>query len=150
MSEKEAMKIPAGFVNWMERDRVDRIEVAITPCRSGIVPHLAVVGGIVKWGNFPLYTHVTGEPCLVGGYTVQCREEEVIQELVAHANKHLPPGTRYEIRKHLPENYGRTHTISWYACETMDDIEPWVSPNRPEYQVAIGMTLMARRIAGEP
>lgn len=65
--------------------------------------------------------------------TITVDEKEVRDFLRADAEQHLQPGTRFEIRKQYPNNFGRTHGMAWYRNAAMDKREDWGRvPMQPE------------------
>ena len=68
------------------------------------------------------------------------------------AKKHLPPGTRYEIRLSFPMNYGRRRDIAWYSRPTeMAKIEDWTDHlhyRGAPYDALRGFYLVGRQTIG--
>ena len=73
-------------------------------------------------------------------------EADVIAALHAAARERLPPGTRYELRKKTPSNYGRTKGIAWYRHVLMDR-EPTWDAVPPTFINEGGYYLMGRFVA---
>jgi len=57
--------------------------------------------------------------------TISLNERDLIEYLHADAARHLPPNTRYEIRKRVPGNFGRSRGMAWYRNKAMDKRERW-------------------------
>ena len=51
--------------------------------------------------------------------------EDVRQELIASARKHLPEGRRFEIRQRAPYDFGRSLGMAWYSHVDMQDVPDW-------------------------
>lgn len=67
---------------------------------------------------------------LWGALTLDVRQVEAF--LRADAMQHLPPNTRYELRRSTL-NYGRTHGMCWYRNDAMVNREEWGRvPSKPE------------------
>jgi hypothetical protein len=64
--------------------------------------------------------------------TISLNERDLIEYLHADAERHLQPDTRYEIRRRIPANYGRSHGMAWYRNKAMDKREKWGF--RPEFE----------------
>lgn len=48
------------------------------------------------------------------------------------AQEYLPPGTLYEVRASLPEDFGRTWTVCFYQRDTLDArLVPYMPGSRP-------------------
>lgn len=78
------------------------------------------------------------------GYTIHVDEDDAIRCLRDDAEDVLPPDTRYEIRKKIASNYGRSKGIAWYHISTFSEVEPWVSPSEPTIQPEGGYVLVSR------
>lgn len=75
--------------------------------------------------------------------TIAVNEDEVRAFLMADAEQCLEPGTRYQIRKKIPEFYGRTHGMAWYRNAAMDKAETWGRvPPKPEFTAEGGYYLL--------
>lgn len=75
--------------------------------------------------------------------TIAVDEAEVRAFLMADAEQCLEPGTRYQIRKKIPEFYGRTHGMAWYRNAAMDKAETWGRvPPKPEFTAEGGYYLL--------
>lgn len=82
-------------------------------------PRPAERGQAIEWG----WIQVGRE--LGIGYTSTVDIEDVKRCLHADAARELPPGTRYELRKRSPNNYGRTNGMAWYWLIDFDKAESW-------------------------
>lgn len=143
---KEIGHIKCGFESWLEK-KSKMVRLPITPIHDGGNDPFApaqIIGGSFRWGSFPEHTYVAGEATLIGGFTIHTDEVEVRKALEASANQVLHPGKRYEIRKELPMNFGKTHGMVWISVAWMDEINPWESPEEPLYVADIGVYLIAR------
>lgn len=66
--------------------------------------------------------------------TITVDENDLRQFLIADAADHLKPGQRFEIRRKVPQNMGRTHGMAWYRNDAMDKRETWGRvPIKPEH-----------------
>lgn len=73
----------------------------------------------------------TGPLELWGAISVD--EHEVREFLHADAEQSLKPGQRYELRRKIPDNYGRSHGMAWYRNAAMDKRDEWGRvPIKPE------------------
>jgi hypothetical protein len=57
--------------------------------------------------------------------TITVNEVDVRVYLIADAARTLKPGQRFEVRKMIPSNYGRTFGMAWYRNDAMDKRESW-------------------------
>lgn len=79
------------------------------------VVHLGRAGNIDLWGVLDLHT------------------EDAIAYLKASAAEALPPGSRFEIRKHVGLNLGATKGHAWYRTAGMDQAAEWgYVPEKPQ------------------
>lgn len=71
------------------------------------------------------------------------------EKLIGFANCELPAGTRFEIRRTLPEDYGRRHEMAWYSSSPMQEREEFeigdIDP--PVYDPALGLYLHGKYIS---
>jgi hypothetical protein len=59
-------------------------------------------------------------------------DDDLKRYLIVDAENTLEPGQRFEIRKQIPHNYGRTHGMAWYRNDAMDKREAWgFAPHLP-------------------
>lgn len=75
--------------------------------------------------------------------TIAVDEADVREFLIADAGRSLKPRSRFELRRKIPENYGRTHGMAWYRNDAMDKAETWGNvPATPSYAAAGGYYLV--------
>jgi len=66
--------------------------------------------------------------------TITVDPDDVISYLKADAALHLKPSQRFEVRRKIPDNFGRTHGMAWYRNDAMEKRESWGRvPSKPEY-----------------
>ncbi len=79
-------------------------------------------GGGFQYGAIPLGENLNNE---VVWAVLEVDEAELASFLRAQAHQNLPPGTRYEIRKGIPSNFGGTKQMAWYRNASMAGISDW-------------------------
>lgn len=78
-------------------------------------------GNAIDYG----WTEVKGEGSPRIGYIVVIDMDEAMAALKADAARFLPPSTRFELRRRLPANDGRSHGIAWYHNRFFADDTSW-------------------------
>lgn len=58
-------------------------------------------------------------------YTLKSDIDDVIRFLHASAAATLPAGTRYELLKSCPGDYGRRPSLAWHHISTFSDADKW-------------------------
>jgi hypothetical protein len=82
-----------------------------------------------------LFTGEAGRAIPIGGRAVSEGAKLARKLLIEDARRHLPPGTRFEVRVALPEMFGRSNRMAWYAAEgemqekPADDVQKMVFDN---------------------
>lgn len=77
------------------------------------------------------------------GYTVVVDEEDVQRCLKDLAASYLPPGTRFEIRRAMATNYGRTHGMAWFHTASFADRPEWGN-EKPGFRQEGGYSLVGQ------
>lgn len=76
-------------------------------------------GRAIEWGWIQV-----GRDRSIGYTSVVC-EEDIARCLHDDAKNELPPNTRYELRRMMPLNYGRTNGIAWLWTPEFTDSKEW-------------------------
>jgi len=137
------MKITALYMDMMTKEsRSIEIEPKV------FVRDPDETGAGIQWGAFPEYEYINDENVLVGGYVISLNESDVLPAIINSAESTLEDGARYEIRKMIPYNYGRTKGLCWYRNSQMDTENKW-HVTSPYFDAPTGVFIMMRRTVGE-
>lgn len=75
----------------------------------------------------------TAEEQRRNGFDVKLDEADVIATLHQRAAEALPPSARYEIRRAIPRNHGRSFSMAWYHHPDFDADPAWERTGKAGY-----------------